>query len=297
VAKIKKEFIEDNAIDASKINIGQNTYLKGRNFANDADVNIVKVNASDEIEFASLPKVGASNVLIASDKGANNGVASLDGNGLIPIGQIPPAALERLVAVADEAARFALTTATVQLGDTVKQNDTGVLYLVVDEDELDNATGYQIYNAGSTVNFTGSLAGEVTGTQGTTVVENSAVIAKVLTGLSLASSAAIEATDSILVASGKLQAQINNFVGADAEEQTFTLNGTDITNQYIDLAFEAMVGSVQVFPKGGPKQTLTDDYTLNYTGGAGSATRISFAGDLASTLVAGHKLMVNYLKA
>jgi hypothetical protein len=68
--------------------------------------------------------------------------------GLIPIAQIPPAAIERLVVVADEAARFALTTATVQNGDTVKQADTGLMYLVVDEDNLGNTSGYVEYTAG-----------------------------------------------------------------------------------------------------------------------------------------------------
>ena len=69
--------------------------------------------------------------------------------GLIPINQIPPAALERLVVVADQAARFALTTATVQNGDTVKQNDTGVLYFVKDDTNLGNASGYEVYSAGT----------------------------------------------------------------------------------------------------------------------------------------------------
>lgn len=81
--------------------------------------------------------------------GAANGVASLDANGQVPIGQLPPAAIERLVIVADQAARFALTTATVQNGDTVKQNDTNVMYFVVDDTNLGNASGYLIYTAGT----------------------------------------------------------------------------------------------------------------------------------------------------
>ena len=81
--------------------------------------------------------------------GAANGVATLDASGLVPITQIPPAALERLVIVADQAARFALTTATVQNGDTVKQVDTDVMYFVSDDTNLNNASGYTIYTAGT----------------------------------------------------------------------------------------------------------------------------------------------------
>ena len=42
-------------VGASKIRLENNTYLRARNQANGADVNILKVNASDIIEFASFP--------------------------------------------------------------------------------------------------------------------------------------------------------------------------------------------------------------------------------------------------
>lgn len=81
--------------------------------------------------------------------GAANGVATLDAGGLVPITQIPPSALERLVIVATQAARFALTTATVQNGDTVKQTDTNIMYFVSDQTNLGNAAGYTVYSAGT----------------------------------------------------------------------------------------------------------------------------------------------------
>lgn len=67
--------------------------------------------------------------------------------GMVPIASIPQGALERLVKVANQTARFALTTGDVQLGDSVLQTDTGVMYIVVDTNELDNAAGYQEYKA------------------------------------------------------------------------------------------------------------------------------------------------------
>lgn len=73
--------------------------------------------------------------------------ASTITSGTIDIARLPAGALERLVDVADQAARFALTTATVQEGDTVRELDTGLLYRVVDEDELDNSAGYVAYTA------------------------------------------------------------------------------------------------------------------------------------------------------
>lgn len=83
-----------------------------------------------------------------AQKGAANGIATLDSGGQIPVSQIPPAALERLVVVNDAAARYALTTATVQNGDTVKQVDTNTLWFVVDQTQLSTDAGYVSYTAG-----------------------------------------------------------------------------------------------------------------------------------------------------
>lgn len=80
-------------------------------------------------------------------------------SGTLPLSVIPAAALERLVHVADEAARFALTTASVQNGDIVQQDDTGIMYKVVDDGNLDNSAGYNEFTAGiaAAVNWTGIL--------------------------------------------------------------------------------------------------------------------------------------------
>ena len=67
----------------------------------------------------------------------------------IPIEKLPAGALERLVIVENQAARYRLTTSDVQEGDTVKQEDTGVMYFVVDTDNLANENGYKVYTAGS----------------------------------------------------------------------------------------------------------------------------------------------------
>ena len=49
--------------------------------------------------------------------------------------------------VADDTARFALTTATVQSGDTVKVTSTGKMYLIKDESKLNSEDGYEPYTA------------------------------------------------------------------------------------------------------------------------------------------------------
>ena len=70
-------------------------------------------------------------------------------SGTFDIARIPAAALERVVVVADQAARYALTTATVQNGDTVYQTDTTTMYFVIDDSQLNGAGGYRVYSAGT----------------------------------------------------------------------------------------------------------------------------------------------------
>lgn len=84
--------------------------------------------------------------------GKANSVPASGITGVIDLSHIPQGALERVVTVANQAARFALTTANVQLGDTVKQTDTGLMYIVVNESKLNSADGYMEYTAGTATN-------------------------------------------------------------------------------------------------------------------------------------------------
>ena len=69
-------------------------------------------------------------------------------SGTIDIARLPAAALERCVVVANDTARYDLTTDDVQLGDTVKVTSTNKMYMVTDKSELDNANGYTEFSAG-----------------------------------------------------------------------------------------------------------------------------------------------------
>ncbi len=68
-------------------------------------------------------------------------------NGKVPLSEIPKTALDNLVKVADDTARFALTTDQVQNGDTVYVIATELMYLVVDDTKLNQEAGYQGYSA------------------------------------------------------------------------------------------------------------------------------------------------------
>lgn len=70
-------------------------------------------------------------------------------SGVLSIDNLPQGALERLVKVANKAARLKLTASQVQLGDSVQELDTGIMYIVVDESKLNSEEGYSVYTAGS----------------------------------------------------------------------------------------------------------------------------------------------------
>ena len=69
--------------------------------------------------------------------------------GKISLDRLPHGALERCVVVADDDARFALTTDKVQNGDTVKVTGTGLMYFIIDDQKLNEAAGYEVYTAGT----------------------------------------------------------------------------------------------------------------------------------------------------
>lgn len=90
-------------------------------------------------------KVGKAALADTATKanGVNWGTA-----GVIPLANIPQGALERVVVVADDTARYKLTTGQAQLGDTIKVTSSGRMYIVVDESKMNSAAGYMEYSAG-----------------------------------------------------------------------------------------------------------------------------------------------------
>ena len=133
----------DNELSATSENALQNKVVKSEL---DGKAPLVHTHAASDVtsgtfNIARIPNLDASKIT----------------SGTIDIARLPKGSLERLVKVADQAARYALTTDDVQLGDTVQQLDTGVMYVVTDETKLNSADGYTEFTAGaaSSVPWTG----------------------------------------------------------------------------------------------------------------------------------------------
>lgn len=147
-------------ITAANIGLGNvnNTADSAKSVASAAKLTAAKtisltgdVTGSVSTDFSNNASI-ATTVVNDSHTHSNATITSLDASkltGTIAIERLPQGALERLVVVADDTARFALTTDDVQIGDTVKVTGTGLMYFVKDDSKLDSADGYEIYTAGA----------------------------------------------------------------------------------------------------------------------------------------------------
>jgi len=106
----------------------------------------------EDITWANLQDIPTEFAPSAHTHG-NDDITDLDASkitsGTISIDRLPHGALERCVVVADDDARFALTSDNVQLGDTIKVTATGKMYFIVNAEKLDSEEGYEVYTAGS----------------------------------------------------------------------------------------------------------------------------------------------------
>ena len=164
--KLTAGIAPSSVVDVSLANLQRNNanllnFIKGKvPTVNDGTLTI-KVNGSTAGTFTANQSTAATaNIVVptavselTNDSGYLTSSSNLDASkltsGTVDIERLPQGALERLVKVANEAARYALTTAGVQLGDTVQQLDTGIMYIVTDADHLDSAAGYTEYTAGT----------------------------------------------------------------------------------------------------------------------------------------------------
>ena len=125
----------DDELSTTSVNALQNKVVKSEL---DGKAPLVHTHAASDVtsgtfNIARIPNLDASKIT----------------SGTIDIARLPKGSLERLIKVANQTARYALTADDVQLGDTVQQLDTGVMYVVTDETKLDSADGYTEFTAGS----------------------------------------------------------------------------------------------------------------------------------------------------
>lgn len=277
MSQIVKKFIGDNEVGTAKIRLENNIFLKSRNAANSADVSIIGLNASNERQFAGT-------FVPSGDLTDNIGSTSLK----YTAGYIQE--------IRDSADNFSIDFENRSIYNT-------------DGDEIINysASTEAVFKKDLKIEGDSSLARNIILNNGAnTAAINLKAPDSGLTSYTLTLPVDDGTAGYVLETDG---AGVTSWVapsggGApDFNKQTITLNGTDITNQYVDLSVEALVDSIIFVVKGGGimLEGASHDYTVSYTGGVGSVTRITFANDLATggnaALVSGDVLQIQYVVA
>ena len=109
-----------------------------------------------QLDKVTVPAIQGNVTTIQGDiTNLKNGsaITALDASkitsGVLDIARIPQAALERVVTVADDTARKALTSTQIQVGDVCHVTDTGKMYFVVDDTKLAEDEGWMEFTAGT----------------------------------------------------------------------------------------------------------------------------------------------------
>lgn len=311
MSQIITKGIADNAVNGAKFRLPNNTAARARNAAGNADVSLFKLNTSDKLEFAVTLNFGgfnAENVSNLQDASAVNaidipvrelldssGAQSLnwDSAGLTIYKKIIPNATDTLD----------IGSVTLRINNVFAQQiiNPGALNLRADGGDVvlnvEDASAVSLLSTAASaaipIRFYDADGSNYVGLKAPATV--SADVTFVLPAAD-GTNGQVLATDG----SGNLSFVSTGGSVPTWQKQTYTLNSTDITNQYIDLSSAGVNGSYRMTVKGlGPLiQGTSYDYDVADTGGAGGVARLTFYNDLAtggaSALVAGDIVEVQY---
>lgn len=268
MSQIVKKFIGNNEVGAAKIRLENNTTLRGRNAANSADVNILKVNASD------IPELDAATQIIGTPTLANQVV-----NKSYVDSQFAAVSPSHYINPVEAATTGNITLSGAQTIDGVSIIAGDRVLVWQQTNPVEN--GVYVASAGS---WARSLDFDVDAE-----TENGALVyVKAGTAYGKArfyiDPVLDIGTDNVVI----------NLEGYRSNYEAITLVSGDITNQYIDLDFHAANFST-ILVVDGVTQSRQSDYSISIVGGK---TRISFLGDIATggdaALVAGDIVEVYY---
>jgi hypothetical protein len=300
MSQILKKFIGDNQVGSEQIRLEATQYLRSRNNSNTADVNLLRFNSNGNIGVATN---------IEPEGGGNLGTAT----NVFPAvfaNDIKDSSDLIAVNVLSRELNDLSNNPAIDFSDRVALDSTGSTSIEWQNRFLADTSGNTILEYGTDVSVFQDLIvrsnnnltlNNAANTQGVSITAPSALAAS----YSLVLPADDGASGQVLQTdgAGALSWVTPAGGGSTFGKETFTLSAGDITNQYVDLAVEAAVNSIQFLVKGAGVvlEGASHDYTVSYTGGSGGVTRITFANDLATSgaaaLVAGDVIQIQYTEA
>lgn len=276
MTQIKKRGLENNSVDGTKIKLSNAEALRARNFANSADLSLLKANTNDLAEFGVKPQSPFTPSL-ANDLATVAWVQSY-ADGLRDL-------KDAVVVTSTDNVDLSAMPLAVDSINLV----SGDRFAVVRQTTA-SENGIYIFNGtGNPATRSLDANDDIEVTQGLSFDTVEGLVNGGRRWLLTTANPIVLGTTSltfVLVPNGP-QTSLNKL------EQK-TLIAGDITNQYVDLANLAIEQSVQVFFQGVLQKQGTD-YSLSTVS---LVTRISFLGDLATagaiSLIAGDVLEIRY---
>lgn len=208
-----------------------------------------------------------------SNKGHQHGNADITDidaskikSGTIDIDRLPKGAIERMVYVKDDAARFALTTNTTQNGDTVKVTSTKKMFYVIDDTKLSSEAGYEAYTAesASAVPWSGVTGKPATFTPEahTHAISEVADLQETLTGLrqDVNAKPSKDTNTTYSLIQDSTDGHKLTFKGSDGSTKTVTIPDND-HNDNTTYSLKKIGSKIQLVGSDGSTTEVTDDNT------------------------------------
>jgi hypothetical protein len=272
MAQLDGKWLKDDTVKQNHIRPDNDTFIRGRNNLDNADINIVKVNTSDLAEFGVQPQF----------TGTPNVDADLVNKGYV---------LDVLAGLRDPKDACKLSsTANIDLATGGLLSIDGVVAsagdrILVKDQTIPAQNGIYIAAVGTWARSTDADTDvEVTSGMSTLVTEglNNARKCYVLT-----------TSDPITVGvTGLVFAQCPNPANFLVPQTVkISVDATIVGNGFFDLTHLAESQSIDLTPIGGPQQENSVDFTVAPSSGV---SRITFAGNLSSIVAIGDELQIKY---
>lgn len=310
MSQIQTKFIANDAVTNAKVATGLDAAKIGDGSVSNTEFQRLN-GLTGDIQAQLDAKVDDS------EKGAANGVATLDGAGKVPVSQLPNSIMEYQ-------GTWNASTNSPSLADGV--GNTGDVYRVSVAGSQDLGSGSISYGIGDYVIYNGSIwekadttdaVSSVNGFQGAVVLDtddisegatnlyytDARVDSEVKALHTTSPSTTLASTDLLLVADVSDSNNLKQVTAQDIADlavdptlfakETFTLSAGDITAQKVTLANTPKANSVMLIVKGGAPtlEGASHDYSM-------SGAQLNFLNDLATggaaALIAGDIIQVAY---
>lgn len=284
--------IAANAVDDTKLRLTSTGWLKSRNAANSGDLNVVRYNGIDKIEFADgFVFQNGGNIVVENEGPSGNftlrtdnqtGVSTNSGDMVIESGNAAGATSDSGDVIIQTGTATQVRGNVALNGLNVNATAAGDINLAATDDII--ATGDVLDASAMTMMHIPTAASDPTGTAEGQLYYNST-------------------SNQMKYYDGSAWVALGTGSAADWEVETYTLSAGDITNQYIDAGFACVASSLEFKVRGYEPlfEGASYDYSVAPTGGAGGVARISFLNELASggaqELVASQVVQIRYQKA